>query len=713
MHKFITFMGEKVMKELYVAAAGSGNGSMEAPLGSIAEAKKAAEASDEDVTVYLREGRYFLSDTVRFENVNGKKITFKAYNGEKVYFDGGIVLDGADAKPVSDKKIKDRIIDKAAAEKVLEIDLSDCKIKYAKYGTRGFRRAVVPSPNELYINTEPYDIARYPNKGDALIPIKTVIDSGSVPYNEEYDMRPATFRYEDSRCALWENAKGFYVSGLFKNCYADDTIEIAKIDTKEETMTTAIPHLSGFAADSYTSFFAVNLLEEIDIPGEYFIDSETKKVYFYPKNDVKDALIQISVLDTPMVSLKNCENITFSGITFENSRGTGAYIEDGNGCIFENCVFRNLGMVGVQIGKGATALPEGRHTAHGKFAPDVKPPVSESEIIGSWHEMLYMNAAWNNDGGKNHGIVNCEIYNTATGGIILSGGDRKTLDKAGNYVENCDIHNVNRLDRTYKAGVNIAGVGNRVSHCNIYDMPGFAVYLHGNDHIIEYNDIHDVITEVADAGAFYMGRDLTEVGNILRYNCFHDIGPKIKSVMGICAVYFDDYCSFNAVHGNYFINIGGTTFGAVFWNRGCDASVSRNVFVDCELPMRPHHYCMKGVRKELMNPESILNIRAFCDDENDLRGVDIRSEAYKKAYPYLYEVYEGTYSAGSNIWHNTVISDKENDFKDYKNGDLTLTDKSMALKWPQPEVYDTVLGIVDGTIAFDPIDFKTIGRQKA
>ena len=46
------------------------------------------------------------------------------------------------------------------------------------------------------------------------------------------------------------------------------------------------------------------------------------------------------------------------------TRGSGIYIEGGTGNCIAGCTLRNLGIVGVQIGQGASPLPDGRHDAH-------------------------------------------------------------------------------------------------------------------------------------------------------------------------------------------------------------------------------------------------------------------------------------------------------------------------------------------------------------
>jgi hypothetical protein len=48
-----------------------------------------------------------------------------------------------------------------------------------------------------------------------------------------------------------------------------------------------------------------------------------------------------------------------------------------------------------------------------------------------------------------------------------------------------------------------------------------AIGLGGNEHLIQGNEIHSVCTDTDDVGAFYMGRDYTCRGNIVRYNYFH------------------------------------------------------------------------------------------------------------------------------------------------------------------------------------------------
>ncbi|MBN2309866.1 MAG: hypothetical protein JXR94_12905, partial [Candidatus Hydrogenedentes bacterium] len=76
-------------------------------------------------------------------------------------------------------------------------------------------------------------------------------------------------------------------------------------------------------------------------------------------------------------------------------------------------------------------------------------------------------------------------------------------------------------------------------------------------------------------GAFYMGRDWTTRGNVIRYNFFHDIhGPYTHGAM---AVYLDDAASGTTIFGNVFYKAS----RAAFIGGGRDNIVENNVFVEC------------------------------------------------------------------------------------------------------------------------------------
>lgn len=477
-------------------------GSIKQPFATLNRAKEAIRKSKGKInTVYLRAGTYNLTSSFVLEKEDsGSKATpivYKAYNNEKVSISGGIQISSTKIRAIKDHKILNRLLPHIA-NKVVVIDLKEFNISnYGHFGPRGFNRPYVAAPNELFINGKALDIARWPNKGEKAIQIGDILFKGSVPRVGDYSNKGASFKWNTSRPERWTYAKEVYLTGFFNNGYAGDAIKLKEIDQENKTFTTLQPHLYGFEnKHPWNNWIALNLLEEIDVPGEYFVDRENQKVYFYPPINQEITTAQLSVLDEPLVQLMNASHIIFDGITFECSRGMGVYIEGGNNCLITNSTFKNLGLVAVNIGKGIESDLNMQHEFTGKAI---------SGAIGSLYSHLYKNPTFNRMAGTNHGITNCEIYEMGAGGIILGGGNRITLEPGNNYVKNCHIYNFNRLDKTYKSGINIDGVGNKIQNCLIHDAPGTAIYLHGNDHIIEYNEIHHVMMNGDDQGAYYLG----------------------------------------------------------------------------------------------------------------------------------------------------------------------------------------------------------------
>ncbi len=183
-------------------------------------------------------------------------------------------------------------------------------------------------------------------------------------------------------------------------------------------------------------------------------------------------------------------------------------------------------------------------------------------------------------GATNSGVVGCEITGTGSGGIALDGGDRRTLRPGNLYAINNHIHQTGRLLRTYNPAVSLNGVGNRVANNRIHDLPHSAISGGGNDHLVEYNEIFRVCLETGDAGAFYMGRDFTQRGNVIRYNHFHDLRAGALAGQGgfteVMAVYLDDCFSGTTVFGNLFVRAG----RSAMIGGGRDNTIENNIFIE-------------------------------------------------------------------------------------------------------------------------------------
>jgi parallel beta-helix repeat protein len=228
------------------------------------------------------------------------------------------------------------------------------------------------------------------------------------------------------------------------------------------------------------------------------------------------------------------------------------------------------------------------------------------------------------DGGQGCEIVRCDVYHCGDSGICLSGGERKTLQASHHRAADNHVHHMGEWSRSYQPGLRVTGVGQRLEHNHVHDGPHNGILLSGNEHIIEYNHVHHVCQETGDVGAFYMGRDWTERGNVLRYNFFHHtqgVG------MGSMAVYLDDCASGTTIFGNIFYQC----TRAVFIGGGRNNRVENNIFVDCDPAIQ--------IDGRGLDPKPVWRHMVDQVMRGRLDAVDHRQPPYSTRYPDLKQLY--------------------------------------------------------------------------
>ena len=626
--------------ELYVAPDGNDTnaGTRAAPLKTLEGARDAIRKLKSEqpqlaggATVWLRGGVYRIGKTFELDQRDsGTKdapIVYRACEGEEVRLSGGRELDPAAFRPVSDPAILQRLPE-SSCDKVFQVDLKAQGISdFGQMHRRGFGRPYVNPGLELFFNDQPMRLARWPNEG--VVQMGEVLDKGSEPRTGDFSNRGGKFTYDNDHPSRWTKANDIWLAGRFSYGYADDTIKVQMIDTEKKIITLAGAHVYGISSPQV---YALNLLEEIDELGEWFLDRKTGMLYFWPPAPLEKTKIAVSLLDEPMVAMEGASYITFRELTFEVSRGIGVYIEHGTGNLVAGCTLRNLGVVAVCIGQGSRPDPRpcgGWSLDIAAEQGQVVPIKPVSRQLGDCSHALYANTTWDRQAGTNHGVVGCNIYNTGAGGVSLGGGDRKTLTPAGNYVLNCHIHDFNRLDRSYRAGVNIDGVGNRIAHCLIHNAPNNAILLWGNDHIVEYNEVHHVCLWVDDMGAFYTGRDPSQQGSVLRHNFFHHNGGHDGTSWDI---YLDGgACGITAFGNVFYTTAGAAPLSTAFSiNCGHDNVVRNNIFIDTP-PVRRPSVSDSAWMADLAKPLKVLRLR---------KAVDVTKPPYATRYPKLANMFD-------------------------------------------------------------------------
>ncbi|MGV7223368.1 MAG: carbohydrate-binding protein, partial [Nitrospinales bacterium] len=693
--------------DIYVSTKGNDNnrGTINSPFATIERArnqirslKASGNLPKDGVNVWLRGGVYELRETFSlYEYDSGTAdcpILYSGYNGENVYISGGQKLDTRQFHKIHDKGLLSKLSEDVR-DKVYELDLKQCGITDVGIIKQfGFGTGIITSPLELFFNGQAMQIARYPNEG--WLGYEKVIDAGSRPSEGDPGSRPGKFVYADDRISRWSGIDDVWLFGFFKFGWAEDFIGISSIDPIEKTINLKHPHAWGLTK-GWERFYAMNIFDEIDKPGEWYLNRKTNKLYFYPPSELDGAQIQVSIMEKPLMSLYETSFITLENMTFECVRGVGIYREGGSHNLISNCTIRNTGSTGVQIGKGVDGI-DFKHQY-----PDLK-GVDVAGSIGHMWARFYEDTVWDRNAGTLNGVAGCHIYNNGSGGIFMGGGDRKKLTPGFNYAVNNQIHNFNRRNLTYCPGIETDGCGNKILHNEIYNAPQGAIFISGNEHRIEYNYIHDVTNVAEDFSAFYMGRNPSDRGNSLRYNFWKNIGSEWGHYTH--AIYNDDGTCDTEAFGNVFYNAGkGGTF---FISGGSDFKCTNNIFINCQLAVLADNRFeggMKGSSDKLW--------------EDRLNLINHKYPPYSERYPEFVSFWEdnfekpkrnmiinnillncGRFHTMQEDWgtvEGNFIADEDPGFVDSKGFDFTLKEDSEAYK----KIPD-----------FKPIPFRKIGRYQ-
>lgn len=629
---------------------------------SLEEAIKQANEKRNDydeIVIVLGEGEFFRNETIELtknELKSGKaKIIFRGTGDKKTIISGGVALDYRDFDVAKSDRIRPEM-----KGKILSLDLKKYGIKeVGKPYLRDSDNDILPSQAELFVDDEEADIVKFPkNKMRIKIHKEDILkkannfdwdDNYPDPYDDPGDIsdRFAILKYNFKEGDNWSKAHDAYLYGYPAAGFFSYSVPV-EIDIKNKAIN--FKALQTLESEKYWNSYSIcNLLEELTERGEYYIDSDELILYYYPKKSfTKQTKIRVSMLEEPLLACEDIFNVQFENIVFECTRGMGTYLENTKHVTFEDCIFRNIGMVAVDFGKGfkKTNVKAREHLDPTEWKTDLP---FEKRAVGNIKTQMHNNPMTQRDGGYDNLILNCKIYNIGCGGIILDGGDRMNLLKGNNRVVGCEIHDFNRLESGYRPGVGAFGCGNTVSYCKIYNAPQQAWCATGNDNGIEYCEIYNCCTDNADNGAIYCGSapavSRNSFNTMIRNNYFHDNGSNNNYLNEGCLsgrsctydIYLDGHPG-TTISGNIFK--GSAVDGAIFLN--CNAiydNVIGNIFIDVDGVLnfneRIYNY----------NPYEIFNMN------------EKQTEKWKKTYPQTdtYTEMEKIPFHGHKICNNTHI----------------------------------------------------------
>ena len=570
-------------KSFYVSPEGSddNDGSKETPFATLQGAVGAVRGfraengiPEGGIDVVFAPGTYSINSQIVFTDRDsgeeGREIIYRAEKDGEVIFDGGVTIDPSLFVPASDET-KSRVPEGAVRDSLLEVDLAaagcydlDDSTEYTEeWACYSYRQ-------ELYVDNERQNVARWPNSGYDIAP--AFAQNGGRAY----------FAVPEDKAPLWadEPARlyGYPVVDWDSVNLQEYDIEISKEESKLYLSAEKGRQITGTSSVRY---YLYNMLCELDEPGEYFWDVEAGKLYLYPDGDIKDKKISFSQFADNWFVLDGVSDISFEGITFENGRSD--IFKGGNtdtrGIAIKDCVFRCLG----------------------GYAVNAK--------------------------GDRFTIRNCEMYNLGSGCIRVTGGNSNEVRSSGTVVTNNLIHDWSQTYTVYNPGIYVTGYGFTVSHNELFNSPHEAIAFSTGGSVIEYNYIHEVCSQTTDAGAVYSGRRWDWSANIIRFNRIENIKDEIfgGSPNGI---YLDDCMSGQTVYCNILNNVSGRSLISgggkknIFYNNIIIDPGHRPFFSDergtgtdfgHEFVVYPQGYMWSGITKTV---DYLSDMQRFAVPEN-------------------------------------------------------------------------------------------------
>lgn len=514
--QFPAVLAESNVKTIYLSANGADTNdgiSAENALKSFSAAKSKVEeyksAGAEKIKVVVDEGVYYTDSVL--EIAGGSESCSVEYKAE-----GEVIISGAKRIDWNAFNLSEREdLPLQAIGKVYEADVGSLFLDFCEYPI-GYYGQTSDNYYQLYQNDTEKTLARYPNKG--------------YMNGEKVSGKDMSLKIPEDKAELWSGKDKINLNGYIAYDWAYARTYITNIDAKNSVID--VYNLGQILSlSSENKFFVCNLIEELDSEGEFYIDSEKKKLYCYLENEptANDTFELTSAADN-LINITNLKNVTISGFTFDKTRGRAVYGTNLENIKITDCTFKNIG-----------------------------------------RDAAYLS-------GKNIVVLQCEFSNVGARGVEICGGDEDTLTESGNIIEKCYFNAIGKTFRSYQGAVKLTGCGNVVKNNTMKDTPHQMIGYGGVLNKILFNDISKACTDSGDMGAIYAGRSVLRRANEIAYNYIHDIRSEHSSYFLVAGIYMDDGLCGQYIHHNIVKNVS----EGIFLAGGSDNSVHDNIVIDCD-----------------------------------------------------------------------------------------------------------------------------------
>ena len=486
-------------RDFYVAPGGDDRnpGSTARPFRTLERARRAVREVKQTggVHVYLRGGKYRFSEPLVFgpedSGRDGAPIVWAAAPGEQVTLTGSRKLD----------------------------------LKWSTYRD-GILKAGVPAGlnfDQLFVGGKRQIRARFPNY-DPADPLRGgkgyqfVTDGSDKRYDTWFGFDPKIFTQK-----RWANPTTGIVHAFQSKNWGNLQYRVKGVDWEKRQVLLGEGGWQmqrsggiGKGRGSSSPFYIENIFEELDAPGEWFLDTNSSTLYFMPPPGVDPNKMEIEAVvakelirfaGTPERPVRNIilRGLTFtgSGLTFLDKyeplargdwaihRGGAVYFEGAESCRVEDCRFEYLGGNAILF-SGYNRRNAVSHCSLSHIGDSAVAFVGQPKAVRmylTWDDQEILGKSW---------------------GQMRKGMDLKPGPKTPDYPEDCLVED-SVMSEIGEFGKQTAGVVISMSHrinvsyCTIYNTPRAGICINDGTwggHVIEHCDIWETVRETGEHGPF-------------------------------------------------------------------------------------------------------------------------------------------------------------------------------------------------------------------
>lgn len=636
------------------------------------KAMKSTVAEGTEATIYLMGGTYSISDTIKFTADDMPNVTYKAYDKNRVEITGAKPITGFTESTANGVKVFTKKIDE-------NVDVQSFKT--------------------LFSDTNELRVPRFPEEGyftvKATAPEDDIWTEETKPW--EFTLGQRSF-YGDTADLIHNFHNQQDVNVRILHFWHDEMAFIKGFDKTSGKITMSRP--SAMLIQDFDRYYFENVFEALNEPGEWYLDSVSKVLYYVPfEGENADELTLYGADVEQLIDINGVDGISFENIAFTRtdweppSNDAKISREDWR---IQNDIDFPQAAIGV---KGVVSV---------KYAEDIHIKNCEFIDLGA-SALKFM------DGVKNSSVESSYFENIAATAIYAGG--MNCLPEEPDYTSNITIKN----NEIYKYGRKFfCAIGIHITYCDTAEVVnneihdgyytgiscgwvwGYAYHVTKNINISR-NLIYNIGQGwLSDMGGIYMlGR---QPGTVLSENVIHNVAADPgEGGYGGWGIYLDEGSSFMSVEKNLVYACGSQSLNIHYGEgnviRNNIAALSAEGQVNPGIDKGESHATAMYYNNIFLTDNkmpiyiNMLNTSHFYDNSNVMWSISEGDDLYFGIRDDIINIETAQKEGFINY---PIVADPG--FKDARNFDFTLTDESPAVA-SNFEIWDySLAGTLDGTI---------------